>query len=660
MRIGVFVCHCGMNIAGTVDVEALLDFARKLPDVVVARDSLFMCSETGYRVVEEECRRNALEGLVFAACSPRMHLTTFRRYAVDCGLNPFLVEVANIREQAAWVVDVTPAATERAKNLIAAALIRLIHNTPLQPIHLPLKPSVLVIGGGIAGIEAALTLAMGGVDVHLVERAPAIGGNMAKLDRVFPTLDCAASILTPKTSAVINHPRIRLYTMAEVVNFEGAPGNFVVTIRRRPRYVDEARCIGCGLCVSKCPVEVSDAFNEGLSETKAIHFLFERAIPRVPFIEEAACLKLTRNSCGDCATVCPKNAVDFNDKGEEFQVEVGFVLVAVGYRLLDVGEMRHYGWRRYRAVLTSLQFERMLSSDGPTKGKILIPGTNKVPRSVAILHCVGARDRLNAPYCSRICCMYALKFATLIRQRCAPQTIVYNFYIDMRCYGKGYEEFYRRAAETGVKFIRGKPVSVITPEKSHIPSLPPEALVVVAEDTLSKRLMHIPVDMVILCPAMLPSDGLYSLARMLRLSLSPDGFLMERHVKLDPTRSTTEAIHIAGCCHGPKEIQETVTEANSAAAGMLAKIKKGFIEKEPFVASVDESLCIGCGVCVDVCPYSAREMRGNVAVVVEGSCEGCASCGVACPSGATTITNFTRTALTEAASIATLGKTADV
>ena len=653
-RVGVFICHCGTNIASQIDVERLTRFAQTLPDVVFATHHIFMCSPTGFAVVKEACCRYGLDGFVVAACSPRLHLATFRRYAADCGLNPYRVEMANIREQAAWVVADREAALERAKRILAAAVIRSLHNIPLQTLHLPVRRSVLVIGGGISGIQAALTLADAGVEVHLVERAPSIGGHMAKLDKVFPTLDCAACILTPKMAAVASHPNIRLYTLSEVEKLEGSPGAFVATIRQRPRFVDTQKCVGCGLCVEKCPVRIEDRFNEGLCQTKAIHFEFAQSVPKAPVIEPNACLMLTKNTCGNCAKVCPTNAINFADRPKTLQIEVGFVVVATGYRLLDLSALPQFGWGRHSAVLSSLQFERLLAADGPTGGRLVVPGANKPPDSVAILHCVGSRDVNYAPYCSRICCTYAVKFARLIRQK-SPKTAVYNLYIDIRCYGKGYEEFYRRAAEEGVHFIRGKAVRVATPKQLRLADIPEHKLVVVAEDTLAQRLIHIPADMVVLCPAMLPPDGSDDLARILRISRTPDGFFMERHPKLDPVRTPSEAIYAVGCCQGPKEIEMSVSQASAAAAKIISLIQRGEIEKEPIIASVDEDVCIGCGRCVEVCPYSARELRDGVAVVVEARCEGCGSCAAACPSAATTLLNASSSALTEAASVVSIG-----
>ena len=447
----------------------------------------------------------------------------------------------------------------------------------------PVSRSVLVVGGGIAGIQAALEIADSGHQVYLVEREPSIGGHMAQLDKTFPTLDCSACIFTPKTSAVGSHKYIELMTYSEVEEISGYVGNFKVRVRKKARYVDEDKCTGCGVCLQKCPWKADSEFDEGLSQRKAIYTPFPQAVPNVPVIDTEHCVYFSKGTCRACEKFCEPQAIDFEQQDKEVEVEVGAVIVATGYDAFDPSVITHYGYGRYDNTLTALQFERMCSATGPTEGKIMLKDGSE-PKSVAIIHCVGSRDENYHEYCSRVCCMYSLKFSHLIKEEIADAE-VYEFYIDMRCFGKGYEEFYKRVSQEGVNFIRGKPaqvtdVAISEEEKGK--------LIVVCEDTLLGGIIRIPVDMVILSMALEPRSDAGEVAKLFSLGQSADGFFLESDHKFDPVGSMIDGVYIAGCCQGPKDIPDTVAQACGAAAKALALISKGEARAEAETVAVDK------------------------------------------------------------------------
>ncbi|MDH5696269.1 MAG: CoB--CoM heterodisulfide reductase iron-sulfur subunit A family protein, partial [Dehalococcoidia bacterium] len=442
VRIGVYICHCGHNIAGTVDTKEVAEFAKGLPAVVMATDYMYMCSDPGQNMIKDDIKRLGLNRIVVASCSPTLHEHTFREAVQDAGLNPYLFQMANIREHCSWVTEDQAKATEKAKALVGAAVRRVFYHQPLEIRQVPVTPSVMVVGGGVAGIQAALEVANGGHKVYLVEREPSIGGHMAQLDKTFPTLDCASCILTPLLSAVGQHPNIELMTYSEVEEASGSIGDFKVKVRKKARYVDEDKCNGCGVCQEKCPWKVTSEFDQGLSQRKAIYTPFPQAVPNVPVIDTEHCAYFLKGTCRACEKFCDLKAVNFEQQDKTFEVQVGAVIVATGYDSFDPSVIAHYGYRRYDNVVTALQLERMCSASGPTGGKIVLKDGSQ-PKSVAIIHCVGSRDKNYHEYCSRVCCMYSLKYAHLIREKIEDAEI-YQFYIDMRCFGKGYEEFYER------------------------------------------------------------------------------------------------------------------------------------------------------------------------------------------------------------------------
>jgi heterodisulfide reductase subunit A-like polyferredoxin len=807
-RIGVFTCHCGVNISQTVDVEACRDFAAQCPNVVVSQDYKFMCSNTGQELIARAIEEHSLDRVVVAACSPLMHEPTFRTACEKAGLNKFLFQMANIREQCAWVHDDRKMASSKARALINAAIRRVELQEPLQPYEAKINPTTLVIGGGIAGIQAALELAEAGHPVYLVEREATIGGKMAGFDKTFPTLDCSACILTPKMVSVSHRESIRLRTMHEVDEVSGYIGNYQVKLRKRQRYVDVDRCTGCGQCISHCPAtripssreiirdgrvmtevatdpstgrkvarsldtemlhpdgasrsgpedyssgvvsdeeiskdlekfeqprrsgpspmqrylklvkaqskmseeqlekrrtgnctgcgfcaEVCDglvgatairmasigknekgrdmmrpflvsldacigcgacatvcptgylsirdrADDKGkisdftLGNHTAIHLPFPQAVPKVPVIDADSCIHLQLGEgCGVCHNVCEPEAIRFGEQEEIEEIEVGQILVATGYQLFDAGVMPQYGYGRLDNVVSSLEFEAMLNSTGPTGGRVRMK-SGEEPRAIAIIHCVGSRDDNHHRYCSRVCCMYGLKFAHLVKDRTDAE--VYELYIDMRAFGKGYEEFYSRVLEEGVNLIRGKAAEVV---EQRFGDLSDGVLHVRCEDTLIGKFRDIPVDMVVLCNALEPNADTDRLGNILGVSRSPDGFFLERHPKLDPVGTVSDGIYLAGACQGPKDIPDTVAQAQAAAARILATIAKGSVLLDPIKASITHESCSGCRICNNLCPYNAisYDPEESVSTVNVTLCKGCGTCVAACPSGAITGAGF--------------------
>ena len=633
-RIGVYICHCGTNIAGKVDVAQVAEFAKNLPNVVISRDYKFMCSDPGQELIQKDIKENNLTMIVVASCSPLLHEATFRKATKDGGLNEFCFQMANIREQVSWVTEDKGEATAKAKAMVAAAVRRVALAAPLERRKVPVHADVMVVGGGISGIHAALTMANSGKKVYLVEREPTIGGYMAKFDKTFPTLDCSACILTPKMSSVKSHPNITLWSYSEVVQVDGSVGDFKVKVKRKTRYVNEKLCIGCYECVEACVFKepkYRDEFNEGLSKRKPVYIPFPQATPLVATIDPVTCIQVKTGKCKmTCKTACPKDCIDFDLKDTIEEVTVGAVVLATGFQVFDPSGLHEYGYGKYDDVYSSIEIERLINTAGPTGG-VLKMKNGQTPKSVAIFHCVGSRDKNTNRWCSRVCCMYSLKLAHLVKERTDAE--VFNFYIDMRTPGKSYEEFYDRLLEEGVHFIRGKGAEVrnwsVNPEEKG-------KLVVRAEDTLINVIRHIPVDMVILSVGLEPRSDAEAVRKLFNISCSTEGWFLERHPKLAPVSTFTDGVFIAGACQGPKDIPDCVAQAGGAAAEALALIDKGFVELEPDTAWVEEELCTGCKTCLLVCPYQAitRDDEKGVAVINETLCKGCGTCVATCPSAA--------------------------
>jgi len=630
-RIGVYICHCGTNIAGVVDVPDLVRYCADLPGVTVSRDYKYMCSDPGQQLLQADIRDQDLTRVVVAACSPHLHERTFRRALEEAGLNPYFFQMVNIREHASWVHTDRAGATARARDQIRAAVRRVALHRPLETRTVPIHPDALVVGGGIGGIHAALTLANAGKRVYLVEREPTIGGHMAQFDKTFPTLDCAACILTPKMTAVRAHPNITLWTMAEVAQVEGYVGNYRVTVRHKPRYVIEDACVGCLECIEACVFKegkVPDDFNLGLSRRKPVYLPFPQAVPQVVVIDPERCIEFKTGKCKKtCVEACAdRNAIRFDMTERTETIDAGTIILATGYKVFDARRQPFYGYGEYPNVYTAMEIERLVNASGPTGGELRLRD-GRAPRVVGIVHCVGSRDVNTNRWCSRVCCMYSLKLAHLIRERTGAE--VYSCYIDIRAPGKSFEEFYNRVSEEGVQFIRGK-VADVTPAGDG-----DGRLVMRVEDTLLGFVRQVPVDMVVLATGLEPQEDAAAVRRLFNITCSNEGWFLERHPKLAPVNTFTEGIFLAGCCQGPKDIPDTVAQAGAAAAEAMALIDRAEIELEPNTAYVREEDCSGCKTCIPLCPYGAISFREQTkkAAIQEVLCKGCGTCVASCPSG---------------------------
>ena len=640
-RVGVYVCHCGTNIAGVVDVEEVAQWAAgRLKDrgVVIARDYKFMCSSLGQEMIEKDIRELGLTRVVVAACSPHLHEQTFRTACKRAGLNPYLCELVSIREQVSWVHTNKVAATNKAEAVVSGGVERVLQQVPLEPLHVPIHPATLVVGGGIAGIQAALEIADAGFHVYLVEREPSIGGHMAQFDKTFPTLDCAACILTPKMVSIGTHPNVTMLTWSEVERVDGYVGNFTVTVRKKARYVNTELCTGCGICQEKCPKKVvDDIFEAGLGYRKAVYTPFPQAVPKYPVIDRDNCIYFEKGTCRACEKLCPTGAIEFNQKDETITLQVGNIVVATGYDLFDARRNPHYGYGRLANVFTSLEFERLSNAAGPTDGKIVLRDGITEPRTVGVIHCVGSRDRYFNNYCSAICCMQSLKFAHLVKERTGAT--VYEFYIDMRTPAKAYDEFYQRVLSEGTLFVRGRVAEVTDAARLRGEE---GKLIIQVEDTLAGKQRRIPVDMVVLAAGLQPRHDAKAVAKLFGISCSSDGWLIEKHPKLDPVATMTEGIFIAGCVQGPKDIPGSVSQGAAASARVLGRIQQGEIALEPIRASVDADKCSGCRICNDLCPFNAITFHEDrmVTEINAALCQGCGTCVAACPAGAISGTMF--------------------
>ncbi|HNS15126.1 MAG TPA: CoB--CoM heterodisulfide reductase iron-sulfur subunit A family protein [Syntrophorhabdaceae bacterium] len=639
MRVGVFICHCGNNIAGTVDVARVAAEMRKLPGVVYATNYMYTCSEPGQEEIKQAIKKENLDRIVVAACSPRMHENTFRKTVEKAGLNRYYFEMANIREHISWIGENKELNTNKAIEAVKMAVAKVMNDKPLYSSSFKVNKRVMVIGGGVAGMQAALDCADGGLDVILVEKSPSIGGMMARLDKTFPTIDCSICILGPKMVDVAQHEKIKLYAYSEIEEIKGYVGNYQVKIRKKATYVDWTKCTGCGACMEKCPTRNAyDHFNFGVAPTRAINIPFPQAIPKKAKIDPTFCRQFTKGKCGVCAKICPTGAINYEMQDEFVTEDIGAIVVSTGYGLFDLDKFPEYGAGRYPDVITGIQYERILNASGPTSGHILRPSDQAEPKTVVFVSCAGSRDKsLGVPYCSNFCCMYIAKQAILTKDH-VPDSQSYVFYMDIRSPGKGYDEFTRRAQEDyGVKYIRGR-VSRIYPKGKK--------MVVRGADTLLGTQVEIEADLVVLATAVVSAPGAAGMAEKLHISYDTFGFYVESHPKLRPVETNTSGVYLAGACQGPKDIPASVGQGSAAASKVLSLFSKDMLESDPAIAQVNINACVGCLKCVKTCPFQAikeEELRGGkkVAKVIETVCAGCGVCTSTCPCGAIQLQHFT-------------------
>ncbi|HEY49700.1 MAG TPA: CoB--CoM heterodisulfide reductase iron-sulfur subunit A family protein [Dehalococcoidia bacterium] len=649
-RIGVFICHCGTNIGGVVNVPEVVEAARHMPLVAFADENKYTCSEVGQSSIRNAIAEHKLDRVVIASCSPRMHENTFRRTVTAAGINPYLLEMANLREHCSWVHSDARDATSKAIDLVRMAVSKVARHEALFPKQIGLTKRALVIGGGVTGIQAALDIAASGHEVVLVEKEPSIGGRMAQLDKTFPTLDCSACILTPKMVDVAQHPKITLLSYSEIVDVRGFVGNFEVDILRKAKLVDYEKCTGCGLCWQACPEKIPSEFNLGLGHRTAIYIPFAQAVPNKPVIDIANCRyenyrrwKETEEGeeppqCRICEGVCPTEAIDRTQQDEIITEKFGAIVVTTGFKTFDYSVYGEYGGGRYPNVITSLQLERLMSAAGPTEGEVLRPSDGTHPKSVVFIQCVGSRDdKVNRPYCSKVCCMYTAKHAIMLKEH-DPEVQCYVFYIDIRAGGKDFEEFARRAQdETGALYLRGR-VSQIYQQG--------DKLMVLGEDSLMGRPVEITADLVVLATGMEPSENAAEIAQTLNISYNTYNFLIEAHPKLRPVETQTDGIFVAGAAVGPRDIPECVAHGSAAAVKAVALLSQDSLTTDPLISVVDPMKCVGCFACKEVCPFNAIEEQvtrdgRTISSINESVCKGCGLCVVACRPGAINLRGFT-------------------
>jgi len=637
LRIGVFVCDCGLNIAGSVDTEKVRESAEKLDGVVVSVRNKYTCADPGQEEIKRCIREYSLNRVVVASCTPRMHESTFRNCVAQAGLNPYLFEMASIREHCSWVhLHDREAATDKAKDIVKIAVSRARLLQPQEETKIPITDKALVIGGGVAGIQAALDLADAGHQVYLVEKAASVGGIMAQLDKTFPTMDCSICVLGPKMMDVGRHHQITLMTYSQIEAISGYVGNFTVRVRKKARYVDETVCNSCGRCAEVCPVVVPDEFQQGFSSRKAAYIPFPQAVPSSYLIDMEHCLGNSPITCGKCVDVCEKDCIDLNMQDELVDIDVGVIIVATGMDVYDPTALDEYGYTRFENVIATMEFERLICGGGPTEGKLVRPSDYQVPKRIGFIQCVGSRtEDKGYPYCSNVCCMNTIKDSLLINEH-YPDTEVFVFYMDIRAYGKGFEDLYRRSKEEGVHYIRGLPGEVIEdPDTKN--------LIIRVENTTTCLVEEHELDMVVLSVGLKPSDDLKHLTGIINISQTADGFVMEAHPKLRPVDAPTPGIFFAGSVEAPKDIKDSVTQAGAAVARASILLNSGTVHGDAVKAVIDPEKCPSCGLCARVCPFGAIEVDVKAktgARVIAAACAGCGACAAECRFEAITIQHF--------------------
>ena len=621
-RIGVFICECGVNIGGVINCHEVADYVGTLPNVVRSSVNKYTCSDSGQSEIKKAIKEQKLNRVIVAACTPKTHEPIFRACVEEAGLNPYLFEFVNIREHCSWIhMQEKDKATEKARELVRMGVYRAAELEPLQSNEVPVTDAALVIGAGVAGMQAALDIADMGHKVYLVEKNPSIGGKMAQLDKTFPTNDCSICILGPKMVEVARNKNIELMTYSEIEDVDGYVGNFKIKVRHKARYIDMDKCTGCGMCVEKCPIEVPNVeFNEGIGTRKAIYISFPQAVPLRAVIDKSVCI-----DCGACSKACSSKAIDMGQKDSFSEIEAGAIIVTAGFDLYDPEPTNDYGYGLYDNVITGMELERIINASGPTMGKLVRPGDVQTPKRIGFIQCVGSRDKNRNRYCSSFCCMYALKDAQLIREK-YPDSEVYIMYMDMRSPFRNYEEFYDRARDMGIKFIRGKPGKVTETENGDI--------VTRVEDTLTGNIIDLELDLLVLSVGAVSGDSTEQIRQILKVSRAADGFMMESHPKLKPVDTTLDGIFIGGVTQGPKDIPYSVAQGSACAARATRYLAQGRAITEGITVEVDEDICVGCGMCVPMCPFQALSLEDGKLNIIKALCKGCGTCAVACPTGA--------------------------
>ncbi|MCD4796398.1 MAG: hydrogenase iron-sulfur subunit [Candidatus Cloacimonetes bacterium] len=634
MKTGIYLCQCGGNISNTVDLNSVAEHIKKNDENILVKINSHMCSGAGQKLIIDDVKKNGLEKVVVASCSPHFHEKTFRSTLKKAGLNPYVLEIANLREHCSWIhKDIPEIATEKANDIVDAALAKAKLNYPLEEKKMQLGNEILVIGGGIAGIQTSLDLADSGKKVTLIEKLPTIGGNMAILTKTFPTEDCAACILSPKMAAILDHPNITLYTNSEIEDIVGHRLHFEARVKKHPRYIKDTvnmdLCLSCNKCTEVCPVTQPNYWEQGIIKREAIYIPAPHAIPFKYLIDAENCLHFKDNSCNKCAEVCPQNVIDFEQKEEIINVAVDSVVVATGYDIFDAKEKSVFGYGKYENVVTAMEMERIVDHI------VEAEPPRKVGKRVAFVQCVGSRDeQVGNEYCSRVCCMYSVKLASLLKQA-KPETDIYIFYTDLRAFGKGYEEYYKRSQKMGIKFIRGKP-SHFTEDKET------KQVIITVEDTLSRNIIETEFDLVVLANGLELSKSSDIVADSLKLAKSDDGFFKEAHPKYKPVDTLVEGVFLAGTAQGPKDIPDTVAQASAAAARVIATLAQKEVPLDPILAFVHQDICDGCGKCLEMCPPKAISMNADgKAAVNEALCLGCGSCIESCPIEALDLNYYT-------------------